>query len=330
MKAYICRTLGPPESHGIEEMASPSVPRGHVLISVRAAGVNFPDALMVEGRYQHTPPVPFIPGHEFAGTIKEIGDGVVGYKSGDRVVAFIRHGGFGAFCDETVVKADHFLSQIPDEVDFISAAALPLAYGTAFHSLRKACLDRDETVMVLGASGGVGLAAVQIAKLLGARVIACASSAAKLALCKRYGADELINYAAEDLRSSIRELTNHRGLDVVIDPVGDRFAEPAVRGMGWGGRYCVVGFAGGQIPRIPLNLVLLKGCSLIGIGLGVNADNDATEYIANQKQMLSWIVEGKLKPVVTATYPLMRTADALLDIANRRVQGKVVLTMRTQ
>lgn len=327
MKAYICRRLGLPAEHRVEEIPSPTAGPDQVVISVKAAGVNFPDTLMVQGKYQHTPPLPFISGHEVSGVIKEVGKGVTGYRVGDRVVAFVRHGGFGAFCEETVIKADHFLSAIPANVDHVSASATPLAYGTAFHSLRKARLQSGETALVLGASGGVGLAAVQIAKLLGARVIACASSEEKLALCRQHGADELVNYEKADLRASIRSLTGDCGLDVAIDPVGDRFSEPVIRGMAWGGRFCIVGFAGGQIPRIALNLVLLKGCELIGIGVGVNADRDATEYVANQGRMLNWMAEGRLTPVVSATYPLEQTATALEDIMKRRVQGKVVITI---
>ena len=327
MKAYICRTLGMPDAHRVEEVPSPAAREGHVVVSVKAAGVNFPDTLMVQGKYQHTPPLPFIPGHEISGVIKEVGPGVKGYRPGDRVLAFMRHGGFGAFCEESLVKADHFLTLLPDTVDYVSAAATPLAYGTAFHSLRKARITGGETVLVLGASGGVGMAAVQIAKLLGARVIACASSDEKLALCARNGADELVNYEVEDLRSAIRRLTGGRGVDIAVDPVGDRFAEPVVRGMAWNGRYCIVGFAGGQIPRIALNLLLLKGCELIGLGVGVNADRDATEYTANQRQMLDWMAAGKLQPIVTARYPLAQAAEALNAIMNRTVKGKVVLTL---
>lgn len=327
MKAYICRRLGLPGEHRVEDIPSPTAAPGQVVIRVKAAGVNFPDTLMVQGKYQHTPPTPFISGHEVSGVIKEVSAGVTDYRPGDRIVAFIRHGGFGAFCEETVVEADHFLSHLPANVDFVSAAAIPMAYGTAFHSLRKARLKKGETVLVLGASGGVGLAAVQLAKLLGARVIACASSEEKLSLCGKLGADALVNYERDDLRAAIRQLTDNHGIDVAIDPVGDRFSEAVIRGMAWGGRFCIVGFAGGQIPRIALNLVLLKGCELIGIGVGVNADRDSTEYVANQEQMLQWIADGILQPVISATYPLARTADALEDIMKRKVQGKVVITM---
>jgi NADPH2:quinone reductase len=327
MKAYVVRQLGMPDSHQVIDWASPAPQPGHVVIRVRAAGVNFPDMLMVQGKYQHTPPVPFIPGHEVAGDIMAMGDGVTGYRAGDRVVAFMRHGGFGAFCTETLVKADHFLAKLPDEVSYVAAASMPLAYGTAFHALRKGRVKPGDKVLILGASGGVGLATVQIAKLLGARVIACASSEEKLATCRAHGADETVNYETADLRAEIRRLTADRGLDVAIDPVGDKYAEPVVRGMAWGGRYVIVGFAGGQIPRIPLNLVLLKGCELIGIGVGVNADKDCTEYVQNQDQMLQWVAQEQLRPVVSATYPLERTAGALADIIARKVQGKIVLTM---
>jgi len=324
MKAVVCRQYGSPDTLVIEEHASPQAGAGEVVISVRAAGVNFPDGLKVGGKHQLTPPVPFSPGHEVSGVIKEIGPDVHGYEPGDHVVAHLRNGGF---MQEVLAKADHTLALIPKGVDFIAAAAFPLAYGTSFHALRRAGLARGETLMVLAASGGVGIAAVQLGKLLGARVVACASTADKLATCRQYGADVLINYDAEDLREAVKRVTGGRGVDVVVDPVGGKYAEPAVRSMAWKGRYAVVGFAAGAIPKIPLNLVLLKGCSIVGAAVASNAVRDSSEYRANLSQMIEWIAAGELKPVVTRTYRMEDTGAAIADVMSRKVHGKAVVVM---
>jgi len=324
MKAVVCRQYGPPDTLVIEEHASPRAGPGEVVISVRAAGVNFPDGLKVQGTHQLTPGVPFSPGHEVAGVIKEVGPGVESYKLGNHVVAHLRNGGF---MEEVVAKADHTLAVIPTEVDFVAAAAFPLAYGTSFHALRRADLAAGETLLVLGASGGVGVAAVQLGKLLGARVIACASTEEKLATCRQYGADESINYETDDLREAIKRLTGGRGVDVVVDPVGGKYAEPVVRSMAWKGRYAVVGFAAGAIPKIPLNLVLLKGCSIVGAAVASNAVRDAGEYKQNLARMIEWIASGRLKPVVTRTYRIEETGAAITDVMSRKVHGKAVVVM---
>jgi NADPH2:quinone reductase len=326
MKAIVCKQLGLPNTLALEDLPSPRAAAGQIIVGVKAVGANFADVLMVQGRHQLTPPPPFIPGMELAGVVKEVGPGVSDYKSGDRVCAYLRHG--GAFAEEVAVTVDHAVAPLPDNVDMVAAAAFPLTYGTSFHALAdRGRLKPGETVLVLGASGGVGLAAVQLAKIMGARVIACASSAEKLATCRRHGADEVINYETENLRDAVRHLTDDKGVDVVCDQVGGKYAEPALRSMAWNGRYCVVGFASGAIPQIPLNLVLLKGCSILGVAVGSNALRDPTDYRRHLLQMIDWIAAGTLIPVVTASYPLARTADALNDLMQRKVQGKVMIVV---
>ena len=322
MKALVCTQFGPPDALTITDCPAPSAGAKQIVVRVRAAGVNFPDVLMVQGKYQVTPPLPFTPGKEIAGIVTQIGAGVTAFKVGDRVCAQIPHGGFA---EEALVAVNHLVTRIPDGIDFVRAAAFPLAYSTSFHALKRGQLKSGETLLVLGASGGVGIAAVQLGKIMGARVIACASSEEKLELCRLHGADATINYETSNLRDAIKQSTGGRGVDVVVDPVGDRYSEPAVRGMAWNGRYCVIGFAAGEIPKIPLNLVLLKGCSIVGVAVNSNARNDPTEYRENFAQLMEWIANGKLEPVVTATYPLARAADALADAMARRIQGKVVV-----
>lgn len=326
MKAIVCRQPGLPTTLAWEDVPSPRAGPGQIIVGVKAAGVNFADVLMVQGKYQLKPPVPFIPGMELAGVVTEVGPGITDYKTGDRVCAYLRHG--GAFAQEVAVTVNHAVAHLPDNVDMVAAAAFPLTYGTSFHALKdRGQLKPGETVLVLGASGGVGIAAVQLAKIMGARVIACASTAEKLATCRRHGADEVINYETENLRDAIRRLTNDKGVDVVCDQVGGKHAEPALRSMAWNGRYCVVGFASGSIPQIPLNLVLLKGCSILGVAVGSNALRDPTDYRNHLLQMIEWIALETLKPVVTATYPLARTADALDDLMQRKVQGKAMIVI---
>jgi NADPH2:quinone reductase len=306
----------------VEETASPVPGPGELLVDVKAAGVNFPDVLMIQNKYQHRPPLPFAPGYELAGTVRQLGPGVSGFNIGDAGVAIVRSGGFA---EQAVVPADRFW-RLPRDFDFRIAAAFPLAYGTSYHALKeRARLMPGETLVVLGAAGGVGLAAVQIGKAMGARVIACASSDDKLATCKRHGADELINYSTQNLREAIKVLTADGGVDVVLDPIGGEYAEPCVRSMAWNGRYLVVGFAAGDIPRIPLNLVLLKGCSIVGVAWDTYSRRNPAGGQTNVDEMIAWITAGKLKPVVTAEYTLDNAARALDDVMQRRVQGKVVI-----
>src|SRR6187455_1778576 len=265
MKAVLCKQFGPPESLVVEELPSPKAGAGEVVVSVKAASLNFPDVLIIQNKYQFKPPLPFSPGSEMSGLVKEVGEGVKGYKPGDRVIAFTT---YGAFAEEVKVEASR-LVPIPDGMDYNSAAAFMLTYGTSDHALRdRGALKAGETLLVLGAAGGVGLAAIDIGKALGARVIACASSEEKLAVCRSHGADAGINYATEDLRERIKVLTEGRGVDVVYDAVGGPYSEPAFRSLAWRGRLLVVGFAAGEIPKLPLNLALLKGASAVGVFWG--------------------------------------------------------------
>jgi NADPH:quinone reductase len=322
MKAVLCRKYGPPESLALEDVPSPRAASGQIVISVAAAGVNFPDVLIIQGKYQFKPKLPFAPGSELAGTVKEVGPGVTGFQVGDTVMAQTM---WGAFAEEVAVDATKAL-RLPPGVDLTLAAGFGLTYATSYHALRdRAELQAGETLLVLGAAGGVGLAAVELGVRLGARVIAAASTAEKLETCRRYGASHLINYEQEDLREAIRKHTQDRGVDVVYDPVGDKYAEPAVRGLAWQGRYLVVGFAGGKIPRIPLNLVLLKGSAIVGVFWGDFARRDPKANEANMQLLLGWLTDGTMKPLVSATYPLARAAEALVAIANRAVQGKAVI-----
>lgn len=322
MRAVLCKAHGPPTGLVLEDIPSPAPGKGEVLVSVKAAGVNFPDVLMIQNKYQHRPPLPFSPGYEIAGVIKALGPEVSGLTVGDAGVAMLRYGGFA---EEALVPAERFW-RIPADVDFVHAAAFPLAYGTSYHALKdRGKLQPGETLMVLGAAGGVGLAAVQLGKLMGARVIACASSAEKLATCRQHGADMLINYREQNFREAVKAFTKEGGIDVVLDPVGGEYAEPAVRSMAWFGRYLVVGFTSGDIPRIPMNLPLLKGCSLVGVAWDTYSRRNPAGGQANISEMIAWIREGKLEPVVTARYALEDTPRALEDVMERRVQGKVVI-----
>src|SRR6185436_2806424 len=265
MKAGLCKQYGPPDTLTFEELPSPRAGAGEVVVSVKAASVNFPDVLIIQNKYQFKPPLPFSPGSELAGVVKEVGAGVTNVKAGDKVIAFTT---YGAFAEEVKTEAGRLLP-LPEGMDFASGAAFLLTYGTSDHALRdRGALQAGETLLVLGAAGGVGLAAIEIGKALGARVIACASSDDKLAVCRAHGADDTINYAAEDLRERIKALTGGRGADVIYDPVGGPYTEPALRSIAWRGRLLVVGFAAGEIPKIPLNLTLLKGCSIVGVFWG--------------------------------------------------------------
>jgi NADPH2:quinone reductase len=322
MKAVLCKRYGPPESLTFEELASPRPGRGEVVVTVKAASVNFPDVLIIENKYQFKPPLPFSPGSELAGLVKEVGEGVAGFKAGDKVIAFTT---YGAFAEEVKTEATRLLP-MPEGMDFASAAAFLLTYATSDHALRdRGALQAGETLLVLGAAGGVGLAAIEIGKALGARVIACASSADKLAVCRQHGADELIDYASEDLRERIRALSDGRGADVVYDPVGGPYTEPAFRSIAWRGRLLVVGFAAGDIPKLPLNLALLKGASVVGVFWGDFARREPKAFVDSVRQLGRWYAEGKLRPHVSQTLPLARAADALKLLATRQVKGKIVL-----
>ncbi len=324
MKAVLCKQFGPPESLVVEELPSPRAGAGEVVVSVRAASLNFPDVLIVQNKYQFKPPLPFSPGSEMAGLVKEVGEGVHGYRPGDRVLAVTT---YGAFAEEVKVDAGR-LVPIPAGMDFNSAAAFLMTYGTSDHALRdRAQLRAGETLLVLGAAGGVGLSAVEIGKALGARVIACASSADKLEVCRQHGADDAINYTTEDLRERIKELTGGKGVDVVYDPVGGPYTEPALRSTGWRGRLLVIGFTAGEIPKIPLNLPLLKGSSIVGVFWGEFARREPKAFAESIGQLGAWFREGKLKPHVSQTFPLEQAVEALKLMATRKAKGKVVLTV---
>ena len=324
MKAVLCKQYGPPESLVLEELPSPKPGPGEVLISVKAASVNFPDVLIIQNKYQFKPPLPFSPGSELAGVVKEVGAEVRNVHPGDRVMAFTT---YGAFAEEVKTEATR-LVPMPKAMDFVTGAAFLLTYGTSDHALRdRARLASGETLLVLGAAGGVGLAAIEIGKALGARVIACASSADKLAVCRDHGADATIDYAAEDLRERVKALTDGRGVDVVYDPVGGAYSEPAFRSLAWRGRHLVVGFAAGEIPKLPLNLALLKGASLVGVFWGDFARREPRAVGESFAQLARWHGEGKLRPHVSQTLPLERAAQAIRLLASREAKGKVVVTM---
>ncbi|WP_407541487.1 NADPH:quinone oxidoreductase family protein [Deinococcus radiomollis] len=327
MKAVRCNAWGQPETLTVETLPMPRPAAGEVLLRVHAAGVNFPDTLIIQGKYQFRPELPFTPGSEVAGEVLAVGDGVRHVGPGDRVIAFLNTGGYAT---HAIATASQVLP-MPPELSFEEAAAFTLASGTSYHALvDRAKLQPGETLLVLGAAGGVGLAAVQIGHALGARVIAAAGSQDKLDVCKENGADETINYAAEDLRARLKELTGgplgrYGGPDVIYDPVGGTFAEPAFRSIGWGGRYLVVGFAAGDIPSLPLNLPLLKGASIMGVFWGEFARRDPKGNARNLQTMIGWMQEGKMKLLVSKTYPLEGAAQALRDLEERKVTGKVVI-----
>jgi NADPH2:quinone reductase len=322
MRAVVCRQWGGPESLTVEDIASPEPKTGEVKIHVRAAGVNFPDVLIIQKKYQLQPPLPFTPGAEIAGDVISVGEGVTHLKTGDRVVSLC---GIGGFAEEAIAPASVTMP-IPTGVPYELAAVFSLAYGTSWHAVKdRAALQASETMLVLGAAGGVGLAAVEIGKALGARVVACASTSEKLDICKQHGADALINYASGDLREAIKRECGRNGPDVIYDPVGGKFAEPCFRSIAWRGRYLVVGFADGDIPALPLNLPLLKGASLVGVFWGEFAKREPANNQNGMAEMFGWIREGKLKPLISRTYRLDEAAQALMDIAARKVVGKVVV-----
>jgi NADPH2:quinone reductase len=322
MKAVLCRQYGPPSELVVEDVPSLRAGEGQVVIEVHACGVNFPDTLIIEGKYQFKPDLPFSPGGEVSGIVKEVGPGVTRLRAGDRVIAATTWGGYA---QEVVAQAERVIP-MPDGLDFETAAGFLLTYGTSHHALKdRAELKAGETVLVLGAAGGVGLAAIDIARLMGARVIAAASSDEKLQVCRDHGADETINYTREDLRARIKALTDGRGVDVVYDPVGGAMSEPALRSMAWRGRFLVVGFAAGTIPSLPLNLPLLKGCAIVGVFYGGFMRNEPARNGENQRELVAWIQQGKLRPHIYAVYPLERAAEAMNDLTSRKVTGKVVL-----
>jgi NADPH2:quinone reductase len=325
MRALLCHALGDIANLTVGEAPAPALGAGEVRIDVAAAGVNFPDILMVEGKYQVKPELPFIPGLEVAGTVRECAPDVTDLKPGDRVISFARKG--GGFASEIVLPGA-VTTPIPASMDFVGAAAFPVAYGTAHFALEyRGRLKRGETLLVLGASGGVGIAAIEIGKLLGARVIAAASSTDKLAIAREHGADEVINYRTEDLRERVLELTGRKGVDVVFDPVGGSAFETCVRCIGWEGRILIIGFASGEIPKVATNMILVKNFSVVGVVFGEHSFRYPSETRARLAGLLEHVATGKLRPRVWKTYPLAQVPAALAEVKNRRVVGKIVITI---
>jgi NADPH2:quinone reductase len=324
MKAVLCKEFGPPDSLVVEEVADPVAGDQQVVVDVKACSVNFPDVLIIQNLYQFKPPLPFSPGAEIAGVVSSVGSGVDRVFVGDRVFAST---GWGGLAEKIAVGADSLIP-IPDGIEFGPASSFLYAYGTSHYALKdRARLQPGESLVVLGAAGGVGLAAVELGALMGAKVIAAASSDEKLELCREYGAAATINYATEDLKTRIRELTDGAGADVVYDPVGGPYSEPALRATAWEGRFLVIGFAAGDIPAIPLNLTLLKGCEIVGVFWGSFVMRDPEHHRRNVDELTSWWRDGKLRPHVSSTYPLERASEAIRELADRRAKGKVVVTV---
>lgn len=321
MRAVRCHELTGPAALVVDEIDAPTPEAGQVTIDVRAAGVNFPDVLITQGKYQFKPATPFVPGGEVAGVVREVGEGVTAFAPGDRVAATML---FGAFAEQVCCPVGSVFP-LPDAIDFDVGAATLVAYATTLHALvDRAQLRAGETLLVLGAGGGVGLAAVELGKCLGARVIAAASSEAKLERCRSRGADDTIDYSREDLRTRAKALAIN-GVDVVYDPVGGDFTEAAIRTLGWEGRLLVVGFASGTIPRIPTNLVLLKNCQLMGVFWGAFTQREPARNREHIAQLTEWIVQGRVRPHIDAALPLERAGEALERLARREVRGKLVL-----
>jgi NADPH2:quinone reductase len=322
MKAVVCKEFGPIDRLELQDLPDPTPGADEVVIDIKAAGVNFPDGLMVRGEYQMKPPRPFTPGNEVSGVVSAVGSGVTSLAVGDRVVSLC---GLSGFAEKVAVAAERVLP-IPDGMDFNTAGGLMLVYGTSLHALKnKAKLRAGETLLVLGAAGGVGLAAVELGVAMGARVIAAASTDEKLALAASHGAALTINYATADLKAELKRLVP-AGVDVVYDPVGGALTEAAVRGMGWGGRLLVVGFANGEIPKLPLNLLLLKEGEAIGVFWGSWTQRDPAGHAANVALLMQWFSEGRIKPHIGGAFPLSQAKDAIDAVMSRRAHGKIVIT----
>jgi NADPH2:quinone reductase len=321
MRAVRCHALVGPSGLRVDEIPAPSAGTGEVVVDVRAAGVNFPDVLVSYGRYQFKADPPFVPGGEIAGVVSGVGSGVTGIEIGDRVAATMLS---GAFAEKVAVNSS-MVSKLPDAVSFETGAALLLTYATTMHALvDRGRLQPGETLLVLGAAGGVGTAALEVGKCLGARVIAAASSPEKLAYCREHGADAVINYKSEDLKERAKALSGG-GVDVIYDAVGGDTTEAALRAMAWGGRHLVIGFASGSIPKVPANLLLLKSCDLVGVFWGAFAQRSPAENRAHTDRLLAWLVEGRIRPHVDAVLPFARAAEALERLERREVKGKIVL-----
>ena len=324
MKAVVCVEHGPPEKLVVQDVATPEPGRGQVRLRVEAAGVNFPDTLIIQNLYQFKPALPFTPGGEAAGVIDAVGEGLTDLAVGDRAVVMT---GNGCFAEYAIANRAQVVP-IPGDMPADVAAGFTMTYGTSHHALKqRARLQPGETLLVLGAAGGVGLTAVELGKVMGATVIAAASTDDKLALCREYGADETINYTTANLKDEVKRLTGGKGPDVIYDPVGDRYAEPAFRSIGWNGRYLIVGFAGGNIPSLPLNLPLIKGASLVGVFWGAFTQAEPAVHRANMAELLDWYAAGKIRPHVGKRFPLSEGPAAIRWLMDRKATGKVVLTL---
>jgi len=322
MKAIVCKTLGPPEPLVYDEVADIAPAANEVRVKVVSAGVNFPDTLIIQGKYQFKGTPPFTPGAEVAGTVIAVGSKIKRLKIGDAVAAMVPIGGYA----EAVNAAEEAVMTLPAGFDLVMGGGFLLAYGTVMHALKqRGNLKAGEILLVLGAAGGVGLAAVQIGKLMGARVIAAASSADKLALCKRHGADEVIDYSKENLKEAVKKLTREQGADVIFDPVGGELTQECFSSIAWNGRHLVIGFAAGTIPEIALNRLLLKGAATLGVFWGAFVAREPQTNLENYQQLFAWIAAGELKPYISKTYPLREAAQALRDMLDRKVTGKIVL-----
>ncbi|HEY0329732.1 MAG TPA: NADPH:quinone oxidoreductase family protein [Rhodopseudomonas sp.] len=322
MKAILCSDYCGPDDLVLADIADPIAGPGEAVIAIKAAALNFFDTLMIQGKYQIKPPLPFSPAAEVAGVIESLGDDVADLKVGDRVVASC---GYNGARDKIALPAASIV-KIPDHLDFDRAAGVIITYGTALHALEdRARPQPGETLAVLGAAGGTGLAACELGKLLGLKVIACASSDAKLDFARQHGADLALNYATEDLKDGLKRLTEGRGVDIIFDPVGGAYAEAALRAIAWEGRFLVIGFAAGEIPKMPLNLALLKGCDIRGVFWGAWAKLNPAKNRANLEKLVQWTAEGKISSHVDRTFPLAQTADALKVLAGRQAMGKVIL-----
>jgi len=324
MKAVLCKTFGLPESLLLEDVPAPVAGPGEVLVDVHATALNFPDVLMIQGKYQSQPPMPFAPGGEIAGVVGAVGPGVTRFKSGDRVFGGI---GFGGFAEQVVVR-ERALKPMPASMSFQEASGISTTYGTSYYALKqRAALQPGETLLVLGAAGGVGLAAVELGKAMGARVIAAASSADKLQAARASGADELIDYSDGELKEKVKALTGGVGADVIYDPVGGDLFQQSLRCINWYGRLLVIGFAGGEIPKVPANLILLKSCQVVGVFYGAWSAREPAEAASNFQEVLGFYEQGRIKPVVGREYPLTQYAAALRCLMNREAIGKVVVSL---
>ena len=323
MRAIVCEKHGPPETLVLKDVESLEIGPGKIRVAVHACGVNFPDTLIIENKYQFKPPLPFTPGGEVAGEVTEVGEGVTTVKLGDRVIAMT---GWGGFAEEVVCDVGTLIP-MPEGMDYVTAAGFTMTYGTSHYALKqRGQLKAGETLLVLGAAGGVGLAAVELGALAGARVIAAASTDEKLAVCREHGASETINYTTESIKEKTKEYTDGRGADVIYDAVGGDAFDQAIRCINWEGRLLIIGFASGRIPELPVNLALLKGCQIVGVFWGAFTGREPEENAANTAELAAMYRAGKLKPHVSATYPLEQAADALYGLINREAKGKIILT----